>query len=106
MIIVDEALRLYPPAWAISRRSTRAEVVGGVEVPAGTLAIVSPWLMHRRAESWPDPHAFRPERWLDAGFPGTDRKYSGWANMLVFSDGPRNCIGMRLGELASPVSRD
>ena len=65
--VIDEALRLYPPAWAISRRSNAPDVIGGVEVPAGTMAIISPWLVHRRADSWPDPLAFRPERFLEGG---------------------------------------
>ena len=54
--VIDEALRLFPPAWVISRRSDRDDVLGGVEVPAGTLAIISPWLVHRLA------HPLRRER--------------------------------------------
>lgn len=97
--VVDEALRLYPPAWAISRRSTRDDVVGGVAVPAGTLAIVSPWIVHRRSESWADPLAFRPERFLD---PEASR--SGY---LPFGQGPRLCIGREfaLGEMVVVLSR-
>lgn len=89
---VDEALRLYPPAWAVSRRSHRADEVGGRQVPAGTLAIISPWLVHRRPDLWPEPEAFRPERFLD----GTAR--SGY---LPFGQGPRLCIGREfaLGEM-------
>ena len=64
--VVDEALRLFPPAWALSRRAHRADVVGGRAVPAGTMVIVSPWLLHRRSDAWPDPLAFRPERFLGA----------------------------------------
>ena len=57
--VVDEALRLFPPAWVMTRRALAPDVVDGVEVPAG-LVIVSPWLLHRRADSWPDPVALRP----------------------------------------------
>jgi cytochrome P450 len=97
--VIDEALRLFPPAWAISRRSTRTEVVGGFEVPAGTLAIVSPWLMHRRAESWADPLAFRPERFLDPS--------AGRSGYLPFGQGPRLCIGrdFALGEMVVVLAR-
>jgi cytochrome P450 len=97
--VVDEALRLYPPAWALSRRSHRADVVGGRQVPAGTLVIVSPWLLHRRAASWPDPSAFRPERFL-----GTEAARSGY---LPFGQGPRLCIGREfaLGEMVMVLSR-
>jgi len=67
--------------WAVSRRSYGPDIVGGHRVPAGTLVIVSPWLVHRRAETWTDPLAFRPERFLDAGgaLPG----------YLPFGQGPR-----------------
>jgi cytochrome P450 len=90
--VVDEALRLYPPAWAVSRRSHRDDEVGGRQVPAGTLAIISPWLVHRRPDLWPDPEAFRPERFLD----GTAR-----TGYLPFGQGPRLCIGREfaLGEM-------
>ena len=90
--VVDEALRLYPPAWAISRRSHRDDDVGGRHVPAGTLAIISPWLVHRRPDLWPEPEAFRPERFLD----GTAR-----TGYLPFGQGPRLCIGREfaLGEM-------
>jgi len=97
--VVDEALRLFPPAWALSRRAVAPDVIGGREVPAGTLAIVSPWLVHRRAGSWTDPLAFRPERFLGAS--GTLPAY------LPFGLGPRLCIGREfaLGEMVVVLSR-
>lgn len=97
--VIDEALRLYPPAWAISRRSHAPDVIGGVEVPAGTMAIISPWLVHRRSDSWSDPLAFRPERFLDGG-----ATRSGY---LPFGQGPRLCIGrdFALGEMAVVLDR-
>jgi cytochrome P450 len=97
--VVDEALRLYPPAWVVSRRTTRDDVVGGVPVPAGTLAIVSPWLVHRRADAWPDPEAFRPERFLDPA--------AGRHAYLPFGQGPRLCIGrdFALGEMVVVLGR-
>lgn len=97
--VIDEALRLYPPAWALSRRSHGADVIGGIAVPAGTLVIVSPWLAHRRSDSWPDPLAFRPERFLEAG--------AGRSSYLPFGLGPRLCIGREfaLGEMLVVLSR-
>jgi cytochrome P450 len=97
--VIDEALRLYPPAWAISRRSHGPDVIGGVEVPAGTLAIISPWVVHRRPHSWSDPLAFRPERFLDG--PAARTGY------LPFGQGPRLCIGREfaLGEMAVVLDR-
>ena len=91
--VVDEALRLFPPAWALSRRANVADVVGDHVVPAGTTVIVSPWLLHRRPESWADAHAFRPERFLNGE---VER-----STYLPFGQGPRLCIGREfaLGEM-------
>ena len=96
--VVDEALRLFPPAWALSRRSRVDDVLGGRPVPAGTLVIVSPWLVHRRGDLWADPLAFRPERFLGG---------NGRSGYLPFGQGPRLCIGREfaLGEMVLVLSR-
>ena len=90
--VVDEALRLYPPAWVITRRALDDDVVDGVAIPAGTLVLVSPWLLHRRPGSWPDPLRFDPDR-----FAGLDQKSAGRGGArgeyLPFGAGPRLCIG-------------
>lgn len=83
--VIDEALRLYPPAWALSRRSREEEVVGEITLPAGTLAIISPWILHRRGSDWTDAETFRPERFL-----GTAPPRQGY---IPFGQGPRLCIG-------------
>ncbi|MGL4173598.1 MAG: cytochrome P450 [Actinomycetota bacterium] len=82
--IIDEALRLYPPAWVLTRRATAADVVAGVPVPQDSVIIISPWLIHRRAASWPDPLLFHPAR---GGFDAPSSDY------LPFGVGPRLCIG-------------
>ena len=56
-------------------------------VPAGTLAVISPWLLHRNPKSWPDPSEFRPERFL--GDTGTEAR----PDYVPFGLGPRLCIG-------------
>lgn len=91
--VIDESLRLFPPAWVVSRRAHQADSVAGHQVPAGTLVIISPWLMHRRAGSWTEPETFRPERFLDDS--GRSDAY------LPFGMGPRLCIGreLALGEM-------
>lgn len=87
--VVDEALRLYPPAWVITRRSSGPDTIDGVDVPEGTLVIVSPWLLQRSASNWPDPERFEPERFLGAG-PGEGDRSPAY---LPFGAGPRLCIG-------------
>lgn len=89
--VVDEALRLYPPAWVITRRAVDADVIAGVAVPAGTLVILSPWLLHRRPADWPDPLRFDPGRFLPPEGSAAPR-----GSYLPFGLGPRLCIGRDL----------
>src|SRR5580698_10162622 len=60
--VVNEALRLYPPGWVLSRRSLETDVLSGFEIPAGTDVLLSPYLLHRHPQYWKEPEAFRPER--------------------------------------------
>jgi cytochrome P450 len=96
--VVDEALRLFPPAWVITRRALADDVVAGVEVPAGTLVLLSPWLLHRRPDRWPDPDRFDPQRFLGgASRPGDLAGPAAVeAGYLPFGAGPRLCIGRDL----------
>ena len=83
--VLDETLRLYPPAWLITRKAHEADTVGGRELPAGALVILSPWLLHRHPMVWPEPDRFRPSRFLDGE---ADR-----INFIPFGAGLRQCIG-------------
>lgn len=85
--VIDETLRLYPPAWIIGREATRdiPDFPAG-PVAKGTQIIVTPWLMHRDPRWWPQPERFWPERWIDAPRPA---RYT----YLPFGAGPRVCIG-------------
>jgi cytochrome P450 len=85
--VVDESLRLYPPAWVVTRRADADDVVDGVAVPAGTLVIVSPWLLQRRADAHPEPERFDPGRFTGEG-PAVPR-----GAYLPFGAGARLCIG-------------
>ncbi len=87
--VIDESLRLYPPAWVITRRSAGPDRIDQVEVPAGTLILISPWLLHRDPVHWPDPVRFDPDRFLDPG-PEQGRRTPGY---LPFGAGPRLCVG-------------
>jgi len=96
--VVDESLRLYPPAWVLTRRAVGPDVLGGREVPAGTLVLISPWVLHRRADLWPDPQAFRPER-FDSGNDGAGARTA----YVPFGAGPRLCIGREFALLEATL---
>ncbi len=85
--VVAESLRLYPPAWVVTRRSIAADQLAGVAIPPQTLVILCPWLSHRRTEAWPDPQRFDPERFAAAGASRPRPDY------FPFGAGPRLCIG-------------
>ncbi|MEV8101703.1 cytochrome P450 [Streptomyces sp. NPDC088135] len=84
--IVTETLRLYPSAWLFTRNTTSDSVLGGHRLPAGTTMMFSAYQVHRRADLYPGPDTFDPDRWQGAGKapPGT---------LLPFGSGPRKCIG-------------
>ncbi|HKV12643.1 MAG TPA: cytochrome P450, partial [Thermoanaerobaculia bacterium] len=87
--VFAEAMRLYPPAWAISRRSIEPVTVGGYPLPEGTGVLASQWVLHRDPRFFPDPSAFRPERWTE-DFEAALPKLA----YFPFGGGPRICIGM------------
>jgi cytochrome P450 len=90
---VRESMRLYPPAWAIGRRALQDHVADGVRIPAGSVVVVSPWLLHHDERWWPEPEAFRPERWLEEDETRPRHAY------IPFGGGSRMCIGEGFAEL-------
>ena len=93
-IVFDETLRLYPPAWVITRRTREAIEVGGHNIPAEALVIVSPWIVHRHPEIWQTPDSFLPDRFND----GTPM-----LGYIPFGAGPRLCIGREMARLEASL---
>lgn len=87
--VIEEAMRLYPPAPMIGRMARGDDRFGGVLYPAGTTILISPWVLHRHARLWNEPDVFRPERFL----PGQRQRIPRYA-YLPFGAGPRVCLGM------------
>lgn len=83
--IIDEALRLYPPAGMVSRTALAPDVLGGREIKAGDTVIIPIYALQRHELLWDNPNAFDPDRW--------EQKPDRYA-YLPFGDGPRICIGM------------
>jgi cytochrome P450 len=87
--VFAEAMRLYPPAWAIGRMAVEELELGGYRVPKKSIVLLSPYVMHRATEWWPEPDRFRPERWEEDA--GVRPKFA----YFPFGGGPRLCIGER-----------
>jgi cytochrome P450 len=85
--VLDESIRLRPPAWAIGRNVVANHRAGEFTIPSGSVVVVSPWLLHHDERWWPDAGAFRPERWLSERPEGSRFAY------VPFGGGPRRCIG-------------
>jgi cytochrome P450 len=87
-MVIDEAMRLYPPAWGFSRQALGDDLVGGFRLPRGWLVFVVPYVLHRLPAFWPNPDAFDPERFTPER--SADRPKFVY---LPFGAGPRQCIG-------------
>ena len=86
--VVKEAMRLYPPAWAIVRNSLKDSDLGGYRVPAGATVMMSQWVMHRDPRYYDQPEQFNPDRWLEGRAKGASK-----FTYFPFGGGPRTCIG-------------
>ncbi len=93
-MVFAEAMRLYPPAWGIGRMNTEAFEIGGIEVPAKSICLMSPYVMHRNPNYYPDPERFDPERWTPEA-----RQARPKFAYFPFGGGARVCIGERFAWL-------
>jgi cytochrome P450 len=85
--VIDEALRLYPPAFSIIRQARARDTAAGIAIPPRAVLLIVPWVLHRHRKLWRDPDLFVPERFLPDAEPPTRFSY------LPFGAGPRACIG-------------
>ncbi len=87
-MVVEETMRLYPPAWGFSRTALGPDRIGEYDLPPGWLVFVIPWVMHRHPKYWDDPERFDPERFTPARSAARPKFI-----YLPFGAGPRQCIG-------------
>jgi cytochrome P450 len=95
-MVIDEAMRLYPPAWAFSRQAQNNDQLGGFDLPRGWLAFVVPFVLHRLPAYWRDPDTFDPERFSPAQVAERPKFV-----YVPFGAGPRQCIGNQFALIES-----
>jgi cytochrome P450 len=96
--VFDETLRLYPPAWLITRKCLAEDRIGGWRIPAGSLVIIGVSAIHHHPAFWPDPDRFEPDRFLPEQTSARPR-YA----YLPFGGGPRLCIGNTFALTEAPL---
>jgi cytochrome P450 len=96
--VLEESLRLYPPAWGFSRLALGDDGIRGYRVPKGSIVFVIPFVVHRRPNLWPDPDRFDPERFA----PEHESARPRFA-YIPFGGGPRGCIGNQFAMLEAQL---
>jgi unspecific monooxygenase len=85
--VVDETMRLYPPAFLIARAAAAPDMIAGMPVRKNDVVLIAPWLLHRHEKLWRDPNAFIPQRFMPPAPPPDRFAY------LPFGVGARICVG-------------
>lgn len=96
--VLNESMRLYPPAWTIGRRAINEFELNGYRFPANTTFMMSQWVIQRMPELWGDAENFRPERWN----PQQSEQPMQWS-YFPFGGGPRICIGMPFAQMEAKL---
>jgi cytochrome P450 len=95
--VIDETMRLYPPAFLIARAALDKDDAAGIAIDKGDIIMIAPWLLHRHEKLWDQPNAFIPKRFMSATPP--DR-----FAYLPFGAGPRVCIGAPFAQAESVLA--
>lgn len=96
--ILDESLRLYPPAPRFDRQALDADTLGPLSIGRGDVVTISPWLLHRNARLWENPDAFDHRRFIGEAR-ATQQRYQ----YLPFGAGPRVCVGARFAIIEAQI---
>lgn len=97
-MVIQEAMRLYPSAWSISRRALGDDDIGGYYIPANSIVAMSPYTMHRHPAFWEDPERFDPDRFTPEKIAVRPR-----FAYFPFGGGARQCIGNNFAIMESMV---
>ena len=104
--VINETLRLYPPAPVFVRQCVQEHTIGTqqkIRIPAGATVVVMSYGLHRRADLWPRPLEFDYTRWLRDPSTGLKPKLPHPFAFLPFAAGPRNCIGQNYALLEAKI---
>lgn len=93
-MVIQEALRLYPPVWPIAREPVADDSIGGYAIPKGTMLMILPYLTHRHPDFWENPEGFDPERFSRERSEGRHLH-----SFIPFGIGPRACLGWPFAHL-------
>lgn len=96
--VIEEAIRLYPPVWILTRKARADDEVGGYRVPAGADILICTYTLHRHPRFWPDPERFDPDR-FDPERSSDRPRYA----YIPFGAGPRFCVGNNLGMMEATI---
>lgn len=96
---IQEAMRMYPPAWIFPRYTRGGTTIGGRRIAPGTSMLVSPYVTHRNPRYWDDPDRFDPDRFLPERSKGRPR-----LAFVPFGAGSRQCIGMHFGMMEAQIA--
>jgi cytochrome P450 len=85
-MILEEALRLYPPAWMFGRKAIADDEIRGYHIPANSMIFISPYCIHRHPDYWEDPEVFNPERF-------SPERYASRPPFAYFPGRSHPCVG-------------
>jgi cytochrome P450 len=97
-MVLEEALRLYPPAWVFERQAVTADELGPYRIAPGAIVGICPYVMHRHPDHWENPEGFDPERFR----PERAEKRARYA-YLPFGGGPRTCVGNHFAMMEAQI---
>ena len=101
--VLQESMRLYPPAWILGRRALEDDEIGGFRVPRGTFVYLRPYVLHRHPEFWPNPEGFDPDRFHPHALAAHKSLGRPKLAYMPFGGGQRKCIGDHFAQMEALI---